>query len=128
MRHVVILSLIALSAVLMPAHAAPATLEGNWSGSGVINHQGVADRVHCRVRYTKSGSKSFTYTSTCATETGRYELTGSVASSGSNRYSGSVISGRHRESGQVLLLQHGNSLSVTVTSRRGSAKLALSRR
>lgn len=128
MRLVTILSLLALSAVLTPAQAAPATLEGNWSGSGTISHRRSVDPVHCRVSYTRSGSKTFTFTSTCATDTGRYELAGSVASSGGNRYTGSVFSGEHHESGKVLLFQRGNSLSVTVTSRRGSAKLALSRR
>lgn len=112
---------------LTVAQAAPATLEGYWKGSGTVSYKGSVDQVRCRVRYKRNGGASYTYTSTCATENGRYELTGHVRSSGSNRYRGRVSSAGRKETGNVLLLQRGNRLSVTVTSRLGSAKLNLLR-
>ena len=121
-----LLSALAFAAGLTAATAAP-SLEGSWSGSGVISHGGAADQVHCRVRYTRSGGSSYSYHSTCATETGRYELDGHITSSGGNRYSGSVSSPDYKGTGRVLLFQRGNSLSITATSGKGSAHITLSK-
>jgi hypothetical protein len=48
-----------------------------------------------------------------------------VVGSGANRYFG-LVQGQG-VSGKVVVVQRGNRLSVTVTSRRGSARLNLSR-
>ena len=58
-------------------------------------------------------------------ESGHYELTGRVINVGGNRYTGWVQQGN--QSGRVTLIQHGNRLTVTVTSRQGSARLTLAR-
>jgi hypothetical protein len=50
-----------------------------------------------------------------------------VISVGENRYTGWVQSAQNNQGGRVTLVQHGNRLAVTVTSRRGSAKLTLAR-
>jgi hypothetical protein len=127
MRFIVAcLSALAACAALTIVQAAPATIEGSWSGSGTISSSGAVDQVHCRVRYTASSSQSYTVSSVCATENGRYEITGHVTSSGGNRYQGTVTSGN--ESGSILLFHRGNHLSVSVVSPRGSARLTLSRR
>ena len=125
MRHVLILSLIVLSAALAPALAAPATIEGSWRGSGIVSHRGSADAVRCRVAFTRVRAKSFGVSAQCATETGRYDVSGRVVGSGSNRYFG-LVQGQGL-SGRLVVVQHGNRLSATVTNRRGSAKLSLSR-
>ena len=114
-----------LSAMLGTANAAPPTLEGYWTGNGTVSYKGSVDQVRCRVRYKKAGGKSFTYSSTCATENGRYQLNGRISRSSSNRYTGSVTSDGHKGTGKVLLLQRGNRLTVTVTSGQGSAKISL---
>ncbi len=114
-----------LSAMLGTANAAPPTLEGYWTGEGTVSYKGSVDQVRCRVRYKKAGSKSFTYNSTCATENGRYELTGRISRTGGNRYTGSVTGDNSKQTGKVLLLQRGNRLTVTVTSGKGSAKISL---
>jgi hypothetical protein len=61
----------------------------------------------------------------CATESGRYELTGRLVNVGGNRYTGWVQQGN--QSGRASLVQHGNRLSITVTSRQGLAQLTLAR-
>src|SRR5262249_59539424 len=81
--------------------------------------------VQCRVRYRGVTAKSFAVSSLCATESGHYELTGRVINVGGNRYTGWVQQGN--QSGRVTLIQHGNRLSVTVTSQQGSARLTLAR-
>jgi hypothetical protein len=70
-------------------------------------------------------AKSFAVSSQCATDTGRYDASGRVVGSGANRYFG-LVQGQG-VSGKVVVVQHGNRLSVSVTSRRGSVKLSLSR-
>ena len=125
MRHILIWSLIVLSAAFTSAPAAAASLEGSWRGSGIVSHRGSADAMRCRVTFTRVTAKSFAVSSQCATETGRYDASGRVVASGANRYFG-LVQGQG-VSGKVVIVQHGNRLSVTVTSRRGSAKLSLSR-
>jgi hypothetical protein len=66
MRHSFALILIAAISTLLTAAKAPApSLEGYWKGSGIVSHKGADDRVECRVRYTRAGDKSFSYTATC---------------------------------------------------------------
>ena len=83
--------------------------------------------MECRVRYTRAGDRSFSYTATCATESGKYDLTGSVTNTSGSRYSGTVVGGSEggRETGRVFLIQRGKYLSVSVTSRSGSARMTL---
>jgi hypothetical protein len=124
MRCLVILSLVGLVAAQTPTLAA-ASLQGQWRGSGVVSHRNTRDAVRCRVSFQRLSATSFSVSSQCATETGRYDLKGRVVASGANRYVGRVRG--QGVSGSVAIVQHGNHLSVAVTSRRGSARLSLSR-
>jgi hypothetical protein len=124
MRHILIALLIVLGAALAPALAA-SSLQGQWRGSGTVSHRNNADRVNCRVSFQRLSASAFSVSSQCATDTGRYDVTGRVVASGGNRYSGPVQG--QGVSGTAVVVQHGNRLSVTVSSKRGSAKLSLSR-
>jgi hypothetical protein len=124
MRIILSLALVVFALAFTPQPAA-ASIEGSWRGSGIVNHRGTADKVRCRVNFSQVSAKSFGVSSQCATETGRYDVTGRVVPSGKNRYFG-LVQGQG-VSGKVVIVQHGKSLSVTVTSRRGSARLNLSR-
>ena len=125
MRHALILFLFALGAALTPALAASAGIDGAWRGSGTVSHRGNADAVKCTARFTKVGGASYAVSSHCATETGRYEVSGRVNAAGGSRYSGWVETNGQR--GSVVIVQNGNHLSVTVTSGKGSGRLSLSR-
>jgi hypothetical protein len=125
MRQILILSFIVLGAAFTPALAAAATIEGSWRGSGIVSHRGSADAVRCRVRFSRATAQSFGVSAQCATDTGRYDVSGRVVSQGGSRYSGWVTT--NNQGGLAVIVQHGNRLSVTVKSRRGSAKLSLSR-
>ena len=87
MRHILIVSLIVLGAALTPALAA-SSLQGQWRGSGTVSHRNTADKVNCRVSFQKLSATSFSVSSQCATDTGRYDVSGRVVASGGNRYSG----------------------------------------
>lgn len=129
MRHgLLIISAIALSMLLVAAKAAPpSSLEGYWKGSGTISAKSGTDKVQCRVRCKRSGGTSFSFSATCTTEAGRYELSGHVTSAGGGRYTGTVQAGDAKGSGRVQLSQSGKRLSVTATGSGGSARLTLSR-
>ena len=127
MRHIVgLLSVMLTCFALTTLHAAAASIEGSWIGSGTVSHRGNVDRVQCRVRYTKSSKNSYATSSVCTTENGRYDVSGHVTNIGGNRYQGTVTSGN--ETGRVIMVHRGDRQSVTVTSPSGSAKLTLSRR
>ena len=117
----------AISILLIAAKAPAPSLEGYWKGSGTVSHKGANDRVECRVRYTRAGDRSLSYTATCATESGKYDLTGTVTNTSGNRYSGTVVGGSEgsRETGRVFLIQRGTYLSISVTSRSGSGRMTL---
>ena len=123
-RRALIATLIALVFAPMPALAA-SSLQGQWRGSGVVTHRKAKTPVRCRVSFQRLSATAFSLSSQCSAETGRYDVKGRVVASGSNRYSGSVQG--DGVTGSVVIVQHGNRLSVTVGSGRGSATLSLSR-
>jgi hypothetical protein len=129
MRHgLFLISAITLSTLLMAAKAAPpSSLEGYWKGSGTISAKSGTDRVLCRARCKKSGGTSFSFSATCTTEAGRYELSGHVTSAGGGRYTGTVHSGESKGSCRVQLSQSGRRLSVIATGGGGAASLTLSK-
>ena len=128
MRHgLLIISAIALSALLVAAKAVPtSSLEGYWKGSGTIRAKSGTDNVRCRVRVKKSGGATFSFSATCATESGRYELSGQVRGTG-GRYTGTVQAGNAKGGGRIQLSQSGRRLSVTASGSGGSARLSLSK-
>jgi hypothetical protein len=122
-----LLSALLLVAMLGNADAAPATIEGSWSGSGTAKLRNRVDRIVCRVSFARIEQKSFRISSFCSMGDRRYEQTGRVSSVGSNRYTGWVFNEQFNERGSVVLSQRGSRLSVTVQSSRGTANLTLSR-
>ena len=122
-----LLSALLLGAMLGTAHAAPATIEGSWSGSGIAKLRNRVDRMVCRVSFARIEGKSFRVSALCSTGGRRFEESGRVTSVGGNRYTGWVFNEQFNERGSVQLSQRGSRLSVTVTSSRGTANLTLSR-
>ena len=114
-------------AMLGTSHAAPAGLEGSWSGSGVAKLRNRVDRMVCRVSFARIEQKSYRVSSFCSMGDRRYEQSGRVTSVGGDRYTGWVFNEQFNERGNVQLSQRGSHLSVTVTSSRGTANLTLSR-
>jgi hypothetical protein len=122
-----LLSALLLLAMLGSADAAPATIEGSWSGSGIAKLRNRTDRIVCRVSFARIEGKSFRVSALCSTGGRRFEESGRVTSVAGNRYTGWVFNEQFNERGSVALSQRGSRLSVTVTSSRGTANLTLSR-
>ena len=126
MHIIVVLSALLLCASLTTVRAEPGSIAGLWSGSGTVGYRGQVDRVFCRSRFAKTSAKSFSVSSVCTTENGRYDIAGHVTSTGGGRYRGTVMS--NNVSGRVTLFYSGRQMSVTVTSQQGSAQMTLARR
>lgn len=122
-----LLSALLLGAMLGTSHAAPATIEGSWSGSGIAKFRNRTDRMVCRVNFARLEQKSYRVSALCSTGSRRYEQSGRVSSVGGNRYRGYVFNAQFNERGNVLLSQSGSRLTVSVSGPRGSANLTLSR-
>jgi len=122
-----LLSALLLLAMLGSTDAAPATIEGSWSGSGIAKLRNRTDRIVCRVSFARIEGKSFRVSALCSTGGRRFGESGRVTSAGGNRYTGWVFNEQFNERGNVQLSQRGPRLSVTVTSSRGTANLTLSR-
>ena len=122
-----LLSVVLLAAMVGAADAAPATIEGSWSGSGTAKLRNRVDRIVGRVSFARIEQKSYRVSSFCSMGDRRYEQSGRVSSVGGNRYTGWVLNEQFNERGNVQLSQRGSRLSVTVTSSRGIANLTLSR-
>src|SRR5262245_15094910 len=123
-RQALIATLIAVIFALTSALAA-SSLQGQWRGSGVVTHRKAKTVVSCRVSFYKLSATAFSLSSQCSAEARSYDVKGRVVASGSNRYSGPVEG--QGVTGTAVIVQHGNRLSVTVTSGRGSAALNLSK-
>jgi hypothetical protein len=129
MRHVLFLVLaLVLGAMSSTSQAAYASIDGAWSGSGIARYQGRADRIVCRVNFTKIAQKSFRVSALCSTGNRRYEQVGRVTSVSRTRYRGYVYNPQFNERGNVSISQSGSRLTVSVSGGRGSANLTLSRR
>jgi len=129
MRHRFVVASIAAISVLLIAAAPPPSLEGYYKGSGTVSYTGGTDRAECRVRYTRASGSSFSYAATCTTESGKYDLTGSVTNTSGSSYRGTVSgSGKQgSDTGHVIVVQRGKHLSVIATSQRGSARMTLTK-
>ena len=122
-----LLPVIVLCAMLEAAQAAPVTIAGSWSGSGIARYQGRVDRLVCRVNFAQVAPKSFRVSAFCSAGDRRYEQSGSVSSTGRDRYRGWVYNAQFNERGDVVVSQSGSRLLVTVSGERGTASLTLSR-
>jgi hypothetical protein len=101
-----LLSVLLLGAMPATAHAAPATIEGSWSGSGIAKLRNRTDRVVCRVNFARMEARSFRVSALCETGDRRYEQSGMVTNVGSNRYSGWVQNAQFNQRGSVRMTQH----------------------
>ena len=124
MRLVSFLALaLALGALPAAVHAAPAGIEGAWSGSGIVKIRNRTDRIVCRVNFDKIAQTSCRVSAVVPPENGVTSRPGVS----SNRYRGYVYNAQFNDRGNVVLSQSGSRLTVSVSGGRGTANLTLSR-
>lgn len=123
-----LLSVLLLGAMRATTHAAPATIEGAWGGSGIAKIRNRTDRIVCRVNFDKIAQTTFRVSARCSARDSSYEQTGRVSRVSSNRYRGYVYNAQFNDRGNVSISQSGSRLTVNVSGGRGTANLTLSRR
>src|SRR5215467_3638971 len=82
--------------------AQPASLEGSWSGGGVVSFaSGAREKARCRAQYSRRSSTTYALTATCATPSGRATQSASVRQVGGNSYQGSFFNSEYNVSGTI---------------------------
>lgn len=105
------------------------SLEGSWTGGGYAEvTSGQRENVSCRVRYIRESADVFGVSAVCASKSVKLTQTGSVSRVAANRYIGDLYNAEYDVAGRVRIVVSGSSQSVTMTSKRGSGSLTLSRR
>ncbi|MEM7778677.1 MAG: hypothetical protein AAF732_24115 [Pseudomonadota bacterium] len=111
-------------------HAAgPASISGNWSGTGTVKlKSGNQERVTCRVKYGRIAGQEFSLNAKCATGSTRVDQLGELKRVSANRYVGEVQNVQFGVQARVTIVVSGQNQSVSITSDQGSASLRLRRR
>jgi hypothetical protein len=115
-------------AVAPKAAPAVASLEGSWSGGGVVNFaSGARENARCRAHYRRASGASYTMNAVCATSSGRAAQTATLRKVGDNAYQGQFYNSEYGISGAIYVVVRGNRQSVRLTSASGSGNFTLSR-
>jgi hypothetical protein len=108
--------------------AQTASLEGSWSGGGTVSFaSGAKEQTRCRAHYARRSNASYFVRATCATASGRAAQTAILRRASQNSYRGRFYNSEYDISGIIHVVLRGNSQSVRLTSRSGSAFIQLSR-
>ncbi len=127
MRYCLTFALIALFLAAMPAAAAP--LNGSWSGSGIIRPtDGDAERVRCRVSYSRLSQKVYSVSATCASASNTIRQTGELLMVRPNVFVGDFYNQQFDIRGRIRVVVRGGTQTVTLSSRNGRGSLKLRRR
>ena len=110
-----------------PAFAAT-SLNGVWSGSGVVDPKdGARETVRCRLRYRQESEKVFGVSATCATRSRKIQQTGTLLKVGPTSYVGEFYNPAYDVSGRVRVVVRGSTQTVTFQSARGHGSVSLRR-
>lgn len=124
-----LLLLAMLALVLSLEKAGAASLEGVWSGSGVVNPKdGQREKVRCRISYGRESENVFSVSATCATASVKFRQTGKLLKVNPTRYVGDFHNPEYDVSGRVRVIVRGSVQTVTFKSARGSGSVTLTKR
>lgn len=118
---------LALASAVSPAAAA--SLDGAWSGSGIIRPRDAdAERVRCRVSYSRLSQKVYSVSATCASASNTIRQTGELLMIRPNLFVGDFYNRQFDIRGRIRVVVRGTTQSVTLSSRDGRGSLSLQRR
>ena len=126
----VVAALAAFQMASPAAHAAsPASISGNWSGSGMFKlKSGNQERVRCRVKYGRIAGQDFSLNARCATSGTNIDQTGKLTRVSKGRYVGNVHNEQYNVSAKIVVTVSGSHQDVSISGNEGSAKIRLKRR
>lgn len=126
MRSLFWLSIFAASALIVPLHAAPMPLEGNWSGTGILQPaEGAAEKVACRINYKRETDKVFRVEAKCATTSHTINQTGQLLMVNTGVYVGEFYIASYDIAGRIRVVIEGEEQTMTFKSSRGEGQLTL---
>lgn len=106
--------------------AGATSLEGAWSGTGMVNpNKGQREKVSCRITYKRESAKVFGVTAKCATSSVKMRQTGKLLEVSPSRYVGEFYNPDYDVSGRVRVIVKGSAQTVTFESPRGSGSVTL---
>ena len=109
------------------AAAQPVSLEGYWSGGGVVVFpSGDRESARCRATFRRAGS-GFGMNAVCATASARVAQSAQLARISANRFAGEFYNAEYSMSGSITITVRGNHISAALNGGGGSAHFNLSR-
>lgn len=120
-------------AVLLATNAAPVTaqqasIEGAWSGGGVVTlATGDKERARCRASFSRAGTNRFHMSAVCATASVRVSQSAVLQRTSANQLAGSFFNPEYNVSGQIRITVQGGKLSAHLRGESGSANISLTR-
>lgn len=112
----------------VPAGSQSVSLEGSWSGGGmVVFPSGERERARCRASFRRQSENRFGMNAVCATASARVAQTAAITRVSGNRFAGEFQNAEYGISGSIRLTVHGNSLSASLNGGGGTAHFELSR-
>ena len=117
----------ALMLATVGAAAQPVSLEGSWSGGGVVVFpSGDRESARCRATFRRAGS-GFGMNAVCATASARVAQSAQLARISANRFAGEFYNAEYSMSGSITITVRGNHISAALNGGGGSAHFNLSR-
>lgn len=110
-----------------PVNAQSASIDGTWSGGGLVELGPGQEQARCRATFTSRGRDSFHMSARCATQSYRVEQTAELHRVSATRFSGAFYNAEYDIRGQISLTVSGSTLRATLTAPGGSAHLSLAR-
>lgn len=103
--------------------AAAASLEGTWSGGGIISpNGGKKEKARCRLTFKKYSERSYKIFAKCSTPSlGVVKQEAVVKKAGSNRYSGHFYSKEYNVRGRISINVKGEKQTVSLKAEGGTA-------
>lgn len=132
-----VLSVLALTLIFGAGEAFAASISGTWRGNGTFKpNNGSAERVGCKVTYTKTSDGRFDVLAKCSIPgAGTFTSKGRVSQKGSNNYGGlmhgqaesltAANKNEYKVTGTVSIRVNGTRQTVTASNAQGTARLSL---
>jgi hypothetical protein len=123
-----ILAGVTATAVLAPADAQQAGLEGSWSGNGLIVFpSGEKEAARCKASFRKAGGNTYGMNAVCATASTKVVQHAQLEQSTANSYRGEFQNPEYGITGSIRIKLQGSSLSASLEGGGGRAEFNLSK-
>ncbi|MEQ1650646.1 MAG: hypothetical protein ABL898_18885 [Hyphomicrobiaceae bacterium] len=119
---------VSATAVLGPADAQQAGLEGSWSGNGqIVFPTGEREAARCKASFRKAGGNTYGMNAVCATASTKVVQQAQLEQMTNNNYRGEFQNPEYGITGQIRIKLQGSTLSASLEGGGGRAEFNLSK-